>query len=138
MLLRLWTIGVKVADLEHEIAFHQQIGHEIVLDETVAVNDRTYRVVLLRMGDKYLHLFEEAVYEMQLPGPLALGPCHIVYISENFQQDVEACQAAGAELLFPITTIEAGFGRRIVAFFRSPGGMIFELLEVLENRVPEV
>ena len=63
MLTRLWTIGVKVEDLERELVFHRRIGHDIVLDETVTVNDRAFRVVLLRMGDKYLHLFEEAVYE---------------------------------------------------------------------------
>jgi|AP95_1055475.scaffolds.fasta_scaffold88739_1 hypothetical protein len=138
MLTRLWTIGVKVAELEQELAFHRRIGHDIVLDETVTVNERTFRVVLLRMGDKYLHLFEEAVYEDQLAEPLAPGPCHIVYISEDFELDIADIQSAGAHLLFPLTTIEGEFGRRRVAFFRSPGGMIFEVIRVLENRVPEV
>ncbi len=138
MLTRLWTIGVKVVDLERELAFHRQVGHDIMLDEVVTVNDRAFRVVLLRMGDKYLHLFEEAVYEDQLAEPLAPGPCHIVYISESFEQDIVDIQSAGAQLLFPLTTIEGEFGRRRVAFFRSPGGMIFEVIRVLENRVPEV
>lgn len=138
MLTRLWTIGVKVADLEQELAFHRQTGQDVVLDETVTVNDRDFRIVLLRMGDKYLHVFEEAVYEDQLPAPLPLGPCHIVYISEDFDSDVADITAAGAQSLMPVTTIEAEFGRRRVAFFRSPGGMIFEIIKVLENRVPEV
>jgi len=138
MLMRLWTIGVKVTDLDRELVFHRQVGHDIILDEAVTVNERAFRIVLMRMGDKYLHLFEEAVYEDQLAEPLAPGPCLIVYISEDFEQDIVDLQSAGAQLLFPLTTIKAGFGQRRVAFFRSPGGMIFEVIRVLENLVPEV
>ena len=38
MLTGLWTIGIKVPDLERELEFHRQIGNEIVLDETLELD----------------------------------------------------------------------------------------------------
>ena len=38
MLHGLWTIGIKVPDLEAELAFHRAIGNEVVLDETLTID----------------------------------------------------------------------------------------------------
>ena len=35
MLTGIWTIGIKVPNLEREIEFHQQFGNELILDETI-------------------------------------------------------------------------------------------------------
>ena len=66
MLAGLWTIGVKVPDLEAELAFHRAAGNELVLDETLSIDGVDYRVPLVKMGDKYLHLAERMVYEVQM------------------------------------------------------------------------
>ena len=138
MLTRLWTIGVKVPDLEKELEFHRRIGNSLVLDETLEVNGERFRVPLIRMGDKYMHLAEKMVYERLLDSPLPCGITHLVYRSNSFDEDVRIALEAGSRLIGDIATISAGFGDRRVAFFRAPGGWIFEIIQVLKDRVQEV
>ena len=138
MLTGLWTIGVKVADLKKELEFHWQLGNEIVLDETIEFDGKSFRLPLVRMGDKYLHLAERMVYEHLLDQPLPVGISHAVYISNAFDKDVKTALAGGAALLTEVATISAKFGDRRVAFMRAPGGWIVEFIEIIRNLVPEV
>ena len=138
MLTRLWTIGVKVPSLEKELEFHRQMGNTVVLDETLEVNGQHFRIPLIRVGDKYMHVAEKMVYESLLDRPLACGITHLVYRSDSFDADVRMALDAGSTLIGDIATISAGFGDRRVAFFRAPGGWIFEIIQVLKDRVPEV
>src|SRR5437868_6400922 len=128
MLTRLWTIGIKVPDLETELAFHRKMGNPVVLDETLEVDGERFRVPLIRMGDKYVHLAEKMVYENLLGRTLPFGITHIVYRSNSFDDDVRTALAAGAKPLREVATISAGFGERRVAFFCSPSGWIFEVI----------
>jgi len=138
MLTGLWTIGVKVTDLEKELEFHRQLGNEIVLDETIEFGGRSFRLPLVRMGDKYLHLAERMVYEHLLDQPLPVGIAHAVYMSNDFDKDVKTALAGGAVLLTEVATISAKFGDRRVAFMRTPGGWIVEFIQIIRNLVPEV
>jgi hypothetical protein len=138
MLQGLWTIGIKVADLERELAFHRRMGHPVILDETIELGGQSYRIPLVRMGDKYLHLAEHMVYESALDQPLPLGIAHAVYRSDDFDGDLRTALDAGATQLAPVTVVSAGFGKRRVGFLRAPGGWIFEIIEILTNLVPEV
>jgi hypothetical protein len=138
MIEGLWTVGIKVKDLEAELAFHRAIGNEVVLDETLEFDGVSYRIPLIRMGDKYLHLAERMVYERLLEEPLPYGIVHLVYRSGDFDEDVKKALAAGAVALDEISVISAGFGKRRVAFMRAPGGWIVEFIEVIENLVAEV
>ena len=138
MLQGLWTIGVKVPDLERELQFHRAVGNEIVLDETLTIDGADYRIPLVKMGDKYLHLAERMVYEGQLGVTLPYGPAHLVYVSDDFENDVERFLRGGAEAIREPVDVSAGFGDRRVAFFRSPSGWIFEVAKIYRHRVPEV
>jgi catechol 2,3-dioxygenase-like lactoylglutathione lyase family enzyme len=69
---------------------------------------------------------------------LPCGIVHLVYTTGDFASEVRAAEDAGARMLLDPAEIFGGFGRRKIAFFRSPGGMIFEIIEIMENRVPEV
>jgi catechol 2,3-dioxygenase-like lactoylglutathione lyase family enzyme len=138
MLTRLWTIGVKVPDLEKELAFHRQMGNSVVLDETLELDGQRFRLPLIRMGDKYMHIAEKMVYESLLGQAMPFGITHLVYRSNSFDEDVLTAVGAGATALREPATISAGFGDRRVAFFRAPGGWIFEIIEVLRDLVPEV
>ena len=138
MLKGLWTTGIKVPDLERELQFHRDIGNEIVLDETLHIDGIDYRVPLIKMGDKYIHLAEKMVYENELGIDLPYGPVHLVYISDDFEADLEKVQAAGATAIREPAEVSAGFGDRRVAFFRSPSGWIFEIAQIYRHRVPEV
>lgn len=138
MLTKLWTIGVKVRDLEKELEFHRSLGNEVVLDETLVFDGERYRIPLVRMGDKYLHLAEKMVYEKLLDRPLEYGLVHLVYRSDSFDADVQAAIATGATSIRPVAQVSAGFGKRRVAFLRAPSGWMFEIAEILTNLVPEV
>lgn len=138
MLQGLWTIGIKVPDLEMELAFHRAVGNAIVLDETLTIDGCEYRVPLVKMGDKYLHLAETMVYERQLGVQLPFGPTHLVYISDSFEADVAMVLSAGATAIREPVDVSAGFGDRRVAFFRSPSGWIFEVAKIYQHRVPQV
>jgi hypothetical protein len=138
MLTRMWTIGVKVPNLERELAFHQAMGNELVLDETLEFDGERFRIPLVRVGDKYMHLAEKMVYESLLGTPLPHGITHVVYISDRFEDDVRTALANGAVELRETAVVSARFGDRKVAFLRAPGGWIFEVIEIIRNRVPDV
>ncbi|MCZ6676404.1 MAG: hypothetical protein O7E52_04055 [Candidatus Poribacteria bacterium] len=138
VLTGLWTIGIKVPDLEQELAFHRQMGNEIVLDETLEFDGESFRIPLVKMGDKYLHLAEKMVYERLLDEALPFGVTHLVYISNRFEDDVAKAIASGAVAIREVAEVSAGFGERKVAFMRAPGGWIFEVIQIKRNLVPEV
>jgi catechol 2,3-dioxygenase-like lactoylglutathione lyase family enzyme len=138
MLSGLWTIGIKVPDLERELTFHRDAGNRIILDETLSIDGHEYRVPLVMMGDKYLHLAEKMVYERELGITLPFGPTHLVYISEEFEEDLGRFLSAGATQIRDSVEVSAGFGDRKVAFLRSPSGWIFEIAKVYRHRVPDV
>jgi len=138
MLKGLWTIGVKVPDLERELTFHQALGNKIVLDETLTIDGIDYRIPLVLMGDKYLHLAERMVYERELGIELPYGPTHLVYVSNDFEADVDRALAAGATAVREPAEVSAQFGERKVAFLRSPSGWIFEIATIYRHGVPDV
>lgn len=138
MLTGLWTIGIKVPDLEKELAFHRAVGNQIVLDETLTIDGIDYRIPLVKMGDKYLHLADKMVYEREPGIELPYGPTHLVYLSDEFDGDVQRFTDAGAATIHEPVEVSAGFGDRKVAFFRSPSGWIFEVAKIYRHGVPEV
>jgi catechol 2,3-dioxygenase-like lactoylglutathione lyase family enzyme len=135
--MKIWTLGAKVRDLDAEIAFVERFGGELVLDDRIPFEDREFRVPLLRFGDKYLHIAEEMVYERRLAEPLPAGLCHVVFQVDDVDSARRAALEAGASEVTPPARVVAGFGVREVAFLRSPGGILFELIEIVENGVPE-
>ena len=138
MLTGLWTIGIKVPCLERELEFHRQMGNEIVLDETLELDGESFRLPLIKMGDKYIHVAEKMAYESLSDEPLPYGMAHLVYISNRFDEDVAKAVDSGAVALREPADIKAEFGERRVAFLRAPSGWIFEIIEIKRNLVPEV
>jgi catechol 2,3-dioxygenase-like lactoylglutathione lyase family enzyme len=134
--MKIWTLGAKVADLDREVAFIRAIGGELLIDDHIPFQGETFRVPLLRFGDKYLHIAERMVYEGELPAPLGNGLCHVVFVVDDLEAARERALAAGAHEITAPTRVSAGFGSREVGFFRSPGGILFELIQILEDKVP--
>jgi len=134
--MKMWNIAGKVRDLEKEIAFIQANGGSVLLDNLIHIEGRDFRVVLLKWGDKYLHLFERAVYEHHLEDPLCYGLCHTVFEVSNLAEARQRALDAGAREIMPPAHVVAGFGTRDVGFFQSPGGILFEFIQVHEHKVP--
>jgi len=136
--MRIWTLGAKVADLDAEIAFVEKLGGELVLDDRIPFGEREFRVPLLRLGDKYLHIAQEMVYESSLESPLPDGLCHVVFEVDDLEATRRAALDSGATEITPPARITAGFGTRDVAFLRSPGGILFELIRITDDAVPRL
>ena len=134
--MRIWTLGAKVPDLDAEIAFVERLGGELVLDDRIPFAGREFRVPLLRFGDRYLHIAEQMVYESALDAPLGDGLCHVVFEVDDLEAARRRALDAGAMEVTTPARVEAGFGVREVAFLRSPGGILFELIEIVEHGVP--
>lgn len=134
--MRVWTLAAKVPDVDAEIRFVEALGGELLLDDRVEYDGRTTRVPLLRWGDKYLHLADRMVYEDRLGHELAPGLCHVVFEVEDLEDARARALEAGATEVAPTSRVSAGFGTREVAFLRSPGGTLFELVRILDAAVP--
>jgi hypothetical protein len=140
MAKRLWNIGMKCANLQQEVEFNRKMGHEIVVErEAVKLAGRLQYQSLVRVGDKYLLLAENYVaLEKLLPQEIPYGITHMSHSVDNIEAAIKNAVNAGATLLHGPDEINPGFGRRITACFRSPGGLIFCQFQMIDNRVPEV
>ena len=136
--MKLWNVAAKVPKLDAEISFIKTMGGHVLVDDVLRFDDQDFRVVLLKWGDKYLHLFEKAVYEHRLDVPRPYGLCHVVFEVDNIEELRERALGAGASETMPKAFVSAGFGTRDVVFLESPGGILFELIKVHEHRVPEL
>jgi catechol 2,3-dioxygenase-like lactoylglutathione lyase family enzyme len=132
---RLWNIGIKIADLDSEIAYLTAIGASLLLREIFEGPDGPSEYALLEFGGTRLFLTPRTVFEAKLGQELAPGLTHAVFETRDFARDYARIAGQGSEVLIPPTDIEAGFGRRRIAFFRSPGGLVFELMQIDEARV---
>ena len=136
---RLWNVGMKCPDLEAEVAFRRATEHEIVIEkETVVMEGKEQSPALIRVGDKHPVVAEHWGLEKALPEPLAYGATHMSHSVDDLDAEIDAALAGGATLPHGPDEIEGGFGRRRVACFRSPGGMVFCLFRVIADRVAAV
>jgi len=53
----------------------------------------------------------------------------------SFLQKSSPLSQGKSKVLVEPTEVSAAFGRRRLAFFRSPGGFVFEVMQVLERKI---
>jgi len=136
MIKALWNIGVKTADLEADLAFLQKVGATIVLRDVLPVDDgQALDYAIVRLGGVRLLLFPNVIFEDQVPGGVAPGLTHAVFEVDNVQAEFERVKGLGGQVLIEPRFAQAGFGSRQIAFFRSPGGLVLEFIQILENKV---
>ena len=83
------------------------------------------------LGGVRMLLFERAVFENLVSGGVRPGLTHAVYEVDELDAEYARISALGAEVLVEPTQVSAAFGRRRLAFFRSPSGFVFEVMQVL-------
>ena len=135
MIKDLWNIGLKVADLDREIAFLRDVGATLILRDRLATagEERDYAVLML--GGVRMLLFGAVVFEDRVDGGVRPGLTHAVYEVDDLDAEYARIRSLGADVLIEPMSIEAGFGSRRIAFFRSPGGFVFEIMQVVERRM---
>lgn len=72
MIKELWNVGLKVTDLDREVAFLREVGASLVLRERVSMVGEEREYAILMLGGVRMLLFETVVFENLFP--VAFGP----------------------------------------------------------------
>lgn len=131
----LWNIGIKAEDLDREIGFWEQLGARLLLRETLAGPDGEAEYALLEFGGTRFFLTPKPLFEDRLTYQLLSGLTHAVFEVDDLNQAYQKIVEQGAEVLVEPTKLRAGFGSRRITLFRSPNGLIFEVMQILESKV---
>jgi catechol 2,3-dioxygenase-like lactoylglutathione lyase family enzyme len=131
----LWNIGVKVADIGREIDFLRSVGAEVVLRDHLSLTGQDREYAILVLGGVRILLFGSVVFEDRIANAVPTGLTHAVYEVDDLDAEFARIRSLGAEVLIEPTSIAAGFGSRRIAFFRSPGGFVFEIMQVLDRKI---
>jgi catechol 2,3-dioxygenase-like lactoylglutathione lyase family enzyme len=135
MQAKLWNIGLTARDMERELAFLKGLGATLILRENFEGPDGDSEYALLEFGGTRLFLTPKPVFEDRLDAPLMPGLSHAVFEVADVDAECRKVTEEGATLLLGPSEISAGFGTRRIAFLRSPGGFIFELLQIRESKI---
>ncbi len=128
---KLWNLGAKVADVDAEAAFLVALGGRLLIREKAKTPAGEVDYAIVALGDTRLLLTPKTVFEDALANPLQPGLTHAVFEVPELEPEIQRIRALGTEELLPPTEISARFGTRKIAFFRSPGGIVFEVMQVL-------
>jgi catechol 2,3-dioxygenase-like lactoylglutathione lyase family enzyme len=132
---KLWNIGVKVKDVKAEAEYFVALGAVLRVHETLTTPDATFEYALLDFAGTRLFLTPVTVFEDRLPSPPPHGLTHAVFEVEDVDAELERLVALGTEILIPPIEVSAALGSRRLAFCRSPGGLVFEVLQIRESLV---
>ena len=131
----LWNVGIKAEDLDREISFWEQLGAHLLVRETLVGPDGDAEYALLAFGGTRLFLTRKPLFEDRLRYPLTPGLTHAVFEVDDLDQEYRRIVALGTQVLVEPTQLTAGFGSRRIALFRSPNGLIFEVMQILEAKI---
>jgi catechol 2,3-dioxygenase-like lactoylglutathione lyase family enzyme len=133
---KLWNIGVKVADVAAESAYFLALGGRLLAHERLVTPDGEAEYALLEFGGTRLFLTPKPIFQDQLASPPPDGLTHAVFEVDDLKREVERLAALGTRVLIAPTEISGAFGSRQIAFFRSPGGLVFEVMQITRDPPP--
>ena len=136
MIKNLWNLGIKVTNLDRELEFLKAVGAELILREKLPVGEQGLEYAILTLGGTRLLLFPKVIFEDRIKEGVATGLTHAVFEVDDCEKEFERIKTLGGEVLIEPFLLSAGLGTRRLAFFRSPGGVVFEILQVIESKVP--
>ena len=92
-------------------------------------------VALLDFAGTRLFLTPVTVFDDHLPVPPPYGLTHAVFEVADVDAELERLNALGTEVLIQPIEVSAALGSRRLAFCRSPGGLVFEVLQIRKSLV---
>lgn len=132
---KLWNIGIRVTDIEREVAYLKALGAVLRVREKLATKDGQFEYALLDFAGTRLFLTPKTVFEHALPESPRDGLSHAVFEVKDVDATLKELVAQGTKVLVAPMEIDAGLGSRRLAFCRSPGGVVFEVMQLRVNRV---
>lgn len=131
MIKNLWNIGIKVADLDRELVYLREVGASPVLRE-----DRPgEELAIVRLGGVRLSLFPRVLFEDRAQSRVPPGLTHLVFEVDDLDKEYARIRTLGGEVLVEPMVTRGGFGTRRLVFFRSPGGLNFEVMQIIEDKL---
>jgi len=121
------NLGIKVRDLDQELAFLEACG----ATQVQKLTQRGREFGMAYLGTQRLFLFPKVIYEDKLDEPLHYGLTHIVYEVDALDPLLDQLKLAGIEPFFGPEEVVTPFNRRRIVFYRTPSGFIFEAFEIL-------
>jgi catechol 2,3-dioxygenase-like lactoylglutathione lyase family enzyme len=132
---KLWNVGVRVADVAAEAAYFSGIGGRLRVHEKLTTADGSFEYAIVEFGGTRMFLTPKTLFEDKLGFPLRDGLTHAVFEVEDMDAAMAELAAAGTEVLVAPVEVSAGFGSRRLAFLRSPGGLVFEVMQIRESLI---
>jgi catechol 2,3-dioxygenase-like lactoylglutathione lyase family enzyme len=127
-----WNLGMKVRDLDGELAFLEACGARDIQKRSIRSGGVEHSLGMAFLGDQRILMFPRTIYEDSLPEPLHYGLTHAVYEVEDVARGLAQLREKGVTPFWGPTDGPTPFGRRRMAFFRSPSGFIFEIFQTLD------
>ena len=125
----LWNLGIKVGDLDAELRFLEACGATGIEKGMTRGQNGDVPYGMAFLGPQRLLLFPHVLYEDNLDEPLKHGLAHAVFEVDEVAEIVKRLEQRGVRPIWGPTELPTAFGRRRMAFFRSPSGFIFEAFE---------
>lgn len=132
---KLWNIGIRTADVANEIAYFESLGGILKVHEKLSTKDGTFEYAVMEFGGTRLFLTPKTVFEHALEEPLQDGLTHAVFEVADVDTTLAELVSKGTQVLLEPIEVDAGLGSRRLAFCRSPGGVVFEVMQIRVNRV---
>ncbi len=131
-----WNIGLKTPDMDAEIEYFEKLGARLLVRETLPIpgGEGTIEYAVLEFGGTRIFLSPTTVFEDKLVDDLRPGVTHAVFETDDIERECAKLRELGSEVLVEPVLIDARIGRRIVSFWRSPNGVVFEVMQILEGR----
>ncbi|MSP48643.1 MAG: hypothetical protein EXQ95_04880 [Alphaproteobacteria bacterium] len=139
MIKSLWALGSKVRDPLAEAAFFRAIGGEVEVVDRRPVGAGEAITVHMTLGGTHFHLTERLRYEDPATAPAVDGAygrpglAHFVLDVTDMKALADRAVALGASEVHPRMHIAAAHGEMKAAFLKSPGGILFQLVERLRE-----
>ena len=127
----LWAIGSKVSDPLSEAAFFEALGAE-----RKSVDRRGENVVVfMTLGGVDFHLTNRLRYETDGAASTGWpsGLAHFVLDVTDMMRLADKAVSLGAVQVHPRLHLTAAHGEMRAAFLKSPGGILFQLVERLRE-----
>jgi len=132
---RMTNLGVRAPNVEAELRFLEHFGAGGLIHTQGDINGAPAERFHVHLGGTRIALFRKASYDDRLAAineSRGGGLAHVAFAVQSTAEVIKRAAAIGVEPLLGPYEVDVPTGpRRLIAFFRSPNGLILETQETL-------